>query len=110
MIELEYDEAVALLDRAVAEQGEDHRADDQYFKGGQPHCIIGHVLAYKGLDVNTPEYGGEFPYEGREVQDLKLLYCDGRTRELLLRAQEYQDQGRYWGDAVREAKRETGGL
>lgn len=109
MIELEYDEAVALLDRAVAEQGEEHLAEDHYFKDGEPHCIIGHVLAYKGLDINSSEYEGEFPYEGVGVHRIRGLRCDGRTSRLLSLAQEYQDQGRYWGDAVADAKRKTEG-
>lgn len=107
MIELEYDETVALLDRAVAEMGEDHTAGDQYFKDGQPHCIVGHVLAYKGLDINSSEYGGEFPFEGAAVDEIRMLHCDDKSMELLTRVQDFQDEGWYWGNAVEDAKIET---
>lgn len=107
MIELEYDEAVALLDRAVAEQGAEHTAGGIYFEEGRPHCIVGHVLAYKGLDINSDEYEGEFPYENTEVQEIPTLVADEKTMKLLATAQECQDTGGYWGDAVQEAKRVT---
>lgn len=107
MIELEYDETVALLDRAVAEMGEDHTAGDQYFKDGQPHCIVGHVLAYKGLDINSSEYGGEFPYEGVAVHGIRTLHCDEKSIDLLTRVQNLQDEGWYWGNAVKDAKIEA---
>lgn len=111
LIKLGYDEALALLKRAVAEQGEDHRAADHYFENGQPHCIVGHVLSYKGLDVCTPEYDGEFPFEGRSIGELPVFeWEDQRTRLLLVKAQDYQDCGRYWGDAVREAEETVGVL
>lgn len=104
MIELDYDETLSLLNRAVAEKGEDYTADDQYFKDGQPHCIVGHVLAYKGLDINSSEYEGEFPYEGMAVHEIRTLYCDEKAMHLLTLVQEYQDEGWYWGEAVNDAK------
>lgn len=113
-IKLGYDEAIELLDRAVKEKGADyiyeHRADEAsedaclYFYDGKPSCIVGHVLAYKGL---TGEQAELLDFEGTGIFYLQgngYLDVDERTLKTLARAQQDQDHGNSWGVAVQHAK------
>jgi hypothetical protein len=113
-LELTYDEAVELLDRAVAEKGADFVYDrgpdghDEclYLHGNEPGCIVGHVLVYKGVDLELiRELEGIGVWSLDEY--LPQLKTDGRTRRLLGAAQGKQDSGQTWGDSVAKAKAEV---
>jgi hypothetical protein len=69
-----------------------------------PSCIVGHVLASKGLTMDR--------LHGRErnlytdVQGLidgEILEVDNETQALLTIAQEKQDEGVPWGESVKDA-------
>jgi hypothetical protein len=106
---LSYEEALDLLNRAIAEKGADYvyqrTADDDscaYFKNGEPSCIVGHVLAYKGV---TQE---DLPENKNTAIVIALRIAqDDRTERLLDSAQSYQDTGTPWGDAVKSALEDT---
>lgn len=108
---LTYTEAVALLDRAVAERGEDYvypeeertaMGDCRYFFDGHPSCIIGHVLAYKGIGAEQiKDYEGK--YVGAVISKFFVPAID--VALLFTEAQSMQDNGHSWGQAVSEAKR-----
>lgn len=115
-IEITLDEAKDLLARAVEEKGSTYvyeqvvndLGDSQclYFNPATraPSCIVGHVLAYKGVtyddmfanDVNTFA-------SVATLADTEFIKVDNKTQALLSIAQGEQDQGQTWGNAVQEA-------
>lgn len=108
---LTYKEAVELLDRAVAERGEDYVYPDEertwvedcrYFFDGHPSCIIGHVLAYKGIGAEQAR-----DCEGTDAGVVISKFFEPETdvKLLFLRAQGMQDRRYPWGHAVFSAKR-----
>jgi hypothetical protein len=112
MITLTYDEAVALLLRAVAEKGEDYVYPDsereggesynmcQYAYDGRPSCIVGYVLAASGYDISTLSNKGIDSL----IDSGKVKVEDEETESLLFRTQNMQDRRTPWGAAVREAR------
>ncbi len=100
------DQTIELLQRAVTEKGDGHRAqcqyqkrDDEGEKTGQPICIVGHVLAYTGL-LNQAR-------EGERVFGLPVSITDQFTPaalEALNVAQLEQDDAKTWGEALIAAK------
>lgn len=115
-LDLTYDEARELLRRAVAEKGAYHvykpeQDTCQYFDGDTPSCIVGLVLAYKGVR-RIPDDPGHSGLIGNYLTFQTLansldLPLDGRTIALLDRAQSNQDSGMRWGDAVIQAEQLT---
>lgn len=113
-IDISFDEASSLLDRAVSEKGESyvHRSsilefdwlDCAYFNSdGTPSCLVGHVLAYKGLTLNDL---GRYNV-GVGIEELVrngIIKIDDRTETLLDAAQCGQDTGVPWGMAVADAR------
>lgn len=105
-LKLSYDEALELLNKAVEDKGEDYiylppgRDGCVYFNKGKPSCIVGHVLAAKGVkstDLNSA-------YNGSGVTTLDIAE-DERASLLLIQAQLTQDGGEPWGEAVKTAVR-----
>lgn len=122
-IELTYDRAVELLDRAVAEKGEEYvyeipysPGECAYFHDERPGCIVGHVLAYAGLERDDLRGRESLTFPGALRGDLNVmagpdslaeygvLSADDRTVTLLAEAQSKQDEGTPWYDAVEVAK------
>lgn len=113
-VQLSYESAQTLLRRAVMEKGADHRfepevpdeADSYYYfhpDTGQPGCIVGHVLAYRGItpeDLADANSGTGF---GSLLRATKVVACDPLARTLLITAQDEQDAGYTWGEAVKIA-------
>jgi hypothetical protein len=112
-----YEEAVQLLEKAVADRGADYvYAKDpkalrtsfwrcvNVFVDGTPGCIIGQILAYKGFW----DQEGAALYEGTvTVSDLiveGVIEADDATAELLSAVQRNQDNGVSWGEAVSRAR------
>ena len=106
---IEYAEAVELLQRAVAEKGADYVYDPDsanpgsygcaYFQqDGTPSCLVGHVIAYKGLTKGLLGV-----WNGSDVDLLVergFLDLDERAQWLLANAQNLQDNGKSWGEAL----------
>lgn len=113
-IEITYDEAVDLLKLAVEERGADYvyprsnrDAFDSgcvYFEGTTPSCIVGHVLAYKDVDGLDLRYANEIGIANLAsfVDNIDLV-IDERTVSLLEKAQDAQDSGKTWGEALAAA-------
>lgn len=99
---LDVDEAIALLNRAVQEKGEDYVYPETrcvYFMDEEPGCIIGHVLSYKGVSKSDLGF-----YNLSPVMHLDVA-ADGDTLFLLKEVQRLQDTHFKWGEAVEHAKR-----
>lgn len=127
---IDYEDAVLLLKQIVADRGEDWVYPDfnecqecsdlrgegedaycdwhmnegcRYFtEQGQPACIVGEFFSR----TLQPEDLNRFYLEGRTVTDaLQFLpmEVDEQTRGLLLVAQQRQDLGHSWGDALTRA-------
>lgn len=100
--------AMSLLWRAVAEKGENRRSPCQYVFEDvdvplSPACIVGHVLAYVGVPLETlraRNHTGIFAM----CSTLPVRITDD-ARLVLAEAQHQQDAGASWGDAVRVARR-----
>lgn len=104
--EVDVPEAIALLERAVKERGEDYVYPDaersaygecQYFIGRAPGCLIGLVMTYVGADAEDANEG-----EGVSSQNWPVNLTPGAISVFSL-AQEVQDQGGTWGQAFAEA-------
>lgn len=117
-LELSYTDALRYLEKAVAEKGEDYQYADfrgglttscVYFRGDQPSCIVGHVLYYNGMTRN--ELNRDIrDFNRSSVQTLSnqgFIAVDNDTRHLLQRAQNLQDNGVPWGQAVEGAHRKA---
>lgn len=112
-VTIEFDEAIALLKRAVEEKGADYQylappASPEkgtngtcvYFYDGKPSCIVGHVLAYKGMTAE--EIGDNNAGSGvYSLSQLGIIEVDEVTREFLVQVQQEQDLGVTWGDSLR---------
>lgn len=116
-----YEDALGLLKRQVEKKGADYVYTDHYWictladpnpvtGEPEPRCIVGHVYVDIGVPAEdlVPVRGPV----GRESVDLGATYgvhFEPEARALLLRAQENQDHGSPWGDAVRDAEAEVKG-
>lgn len=122
MTNLNYQQALDLLNRAVEEKGADYVYPEEekrnwknipggavcsyYVSNGEarPSCIIGHVIEYLGLrDQFLPIQG---QYEGKSgVSALNALgvRITRRADVLLDTVQSEQDSGHPWGEAVEQA-------
>ena len=134
---LSYEDVAAILNQAVAERGADwtyptpetcptcrsgnyfeqepcdwHYAEScRYFTyQKEPCCIVGYVID-KVVDtskLNTYVFEGENAQNALfTLQMWEELTLDSRTVELLLVAQQEQDNHKAWGDAVRIAMERT---
>lgn len=139
MTVINYDRALELLKKAIADKGDGYvypRAMTEgcvYVIGGQPSCIVGHVIGYEMPklipiievwerkeaehvyvdDGYEPDYS---LYEGNpgntSVIDLRAsigatedlsLRFTPKAEKLLSRVQEFQDSGLTWGLSLQEA-------
>jgi hypothetical protein len=113
-VEITLDEAKELLGRAVKEKGADFvyqpitdmgRTQCAYFDPSDkaPSCLVGHVLAYKGLTYERLESTSSVVTEVQELVEEGHIKVDNETLALLTVAQVEQDQGQTWGRALEEA-------
>lgn len=116
------EEALALLERAVAEKGEDYvypdhgRADTDYRTSHgscvyqtrhtkQPACIVGHVLDYAGRLGDVVEAGlNQNGVTRLTVAGFGLKVFTHRAGQVLGKAQSSQDNGGSWGEALAAAR------
>lgn len=125
---IDADMAIALLERAVQEMGADHvyqRVHGEfdrigeatmcaYQHDGRPSCIVGHALSYAGVTI---EQLREMDEAADEVTSVEALYGDDllpveMTDDAVTvfeAAQQAQDNGAPWGEAL-EAARKAAGL
>ena len=120
-----YGEVLAILNEAVAERGADWTYPEQgecqtcaneepcdwhcsegcrYFTyDKQPCCLVGYFID-KAIDTSKLEtewIEGEFAGAAlKTLEDWEELSLDERSKELLVRAQSYQDSYKTWGEAV----------
>ena len=117
MIELTRTQTIELLERAVEEQGADHTAhceymvaewvDDGEVNWTGPQCIVGFVVHY--LDetdetlrrLNTDYQGNRVVAINFDELGMKL---ELGVVELLDTAQQHQDEGLVWSEALEAAK------
>jgi hypothetical protein len=114
-VEITLDEAKTLLARAVEERGADYTyqmltigdsALCAYFdpETKAPSCIVGQVLAYKGVTFEAMVAQDKNVYASAgTLIDTKFVKADNETRALLEIVQSEQDAGMPWGRAVEEA-------
>jgi hypothetical protein len=106
--------AIAALEEAVAEKGEDYvyRTDNPggqcyYSVDGEPSCIVGHVFAKLDQELFRDVADWEARYhQSMSVRTVRTRWpsrMDYDALEALSMAQVYQDAGRTWGQAVKAA-------
>jgi hypothetical protein len=104
-----------LLREVVAEKGSDYVDETQSTRGcvytheGKPSCLIGHVLHRFGYSVeNLHGFDMRGEYIGsngiHEIIKDRLVPADDVALKTLRAAQEEQDDGMPWGDALAEAE------
>lgn len=115
---LDYHETVELLNRAVAEKGDDYIDPTShdfigcaYFNNdGSPSCIVGHVLAYAG--ITAADMGGFNGYAAsfviRHLQP-RLTFTPGAAA-VLEAAQRLQDHGTTWRQTADRAANDPDGV
>lgn len=118
-IELTADKARQYMREAVEDAGADyvyrqHHSECLYVVGGEPACLIGHVLIKAGVGVEEfPTREGDDPLgllgfrEGqkgraREREQLSGIAANESVARALTAAQEMQDAGATWGSALEE--------
>lgn len=123
-IEIDYDKAIELLERAVAEKGADYvyasfakevsKNDSTCLyvdpETGAPSCIVGHVVSYLDSDL-LPEIS---EWETEATDDTTVFSLAGRLEDrlhfteralaTLTLAQQSQDNGITWGRALEYAR------
>jgi hypothetical protein len=117
---IDAEEALALLERAVAEKGENYIDPNSettgciYFdyQSHQPCCIVGHLLHYKG--VGYDDLGHSLNMDGPVVgvNEHISIFTD-LAQLILVSAQLAQDRGDTWGEALEKARlslEETAGV
>lgn len=133
---LNYDEAVLILDKAVKERGEDwvfpeyndcptcrvadwedyepcpwhYSGGCRYFSDdGEPACLVGYVI-HEAIDhsqLNMMDIEAQQALDALKIlNNWGVLSVDERTAELLYKAQQLQDSGVSWGQAVSQAMQE----
>lgn len=109
--------AMRLLEEVVAAKGEDYvyvpRSSDgacTYLHGRKPGCIVGHVLIRHGVPVEVirkwEDRSADSLYHGGGLPNAATLtpLTDEPTAVILQQAQEIQDQGKPWGEALLKAR------
>lgn len=112
---LTVDRTLQLLREAVAEKGPDFVYKDlsgtpadsfaecRYVHGDEPGCLVGNVLFRHGIPlVRMQDFEGEGA--GRVVRELVDTY-ESPAPSVLVAAQETQDSGGTWGEALDNAER-----
>lgn len=114
-----YEDAVALIERAVAEKGKDfeyeqakftsdhdgHAFEDYaYFDGeGKPSCIVGHAFSYLGItseDIGSHNTSTTARPACMFLEREHGFSFDEEAKGLFYKAQDRQDQGDQWSVAL----------
>ena len=121
-MQLTYTEALELANAAVAEMGEGYiyinpmgevagdtpePIDCVYFDEitGLPSCIVGRVLAAKGITESNigPHKGSYSTWVIEHLEGKGIITVDSAAKDFLDRIQYDQDRGKPWGDAIADA-------
>ena len=107
---IDRDEAISLLEKQVEKKGAGHKSQCIYFDSlGEPQCIIGHVLDDLGFTKGDLYGCNGTTFYAIVTGDIKMYMdnpFDGRVEftnmaaEVLIKAQNVQDEGRTWGEAL----------
>lgn len=101
---LSYEEARDLAITVAQRRGPNHRdrRGGQYFRNGRPACLVGAMMAEKGIDATTLTESNSDNITSPGVMGV-FGAADGRGEDFLLALQIQNDQGELWFDAVRYA-------
>lgn len=126
LVTLDFNEAVELAKRAVAEKGEDYTYEQGAYGRclnfnictSAPSCIVGHILAYKGMTY-AQMLGREAAHNDNCMLANRVDYnnsgictligdglvevADTKTEHFLSELQQLQDSGTSWGKSLRSA-------
>ncbi|MFF1701223.1 hypothetical protein [Streptomyces sp. NPDC058252] len=119
-VEITLDESKKYLGEAVNAKGADYVYKNvtnpdsgletcAYFdpKTKKPSCIVGHVLASKGVTFDRLDGRDRNLYTNVQgLIDAEIIEVDNETQALLALAQNAQDLGETWGDALEKALNE----
>lgn len=125
---IDYDEAVALLKRAVEEKGADYvypisaSGSCEYVRVGEASCIVGHVINYVSPEALAvigvlENHNRSWPVADMQVERIENLYRElsreayetlpvkftRKATEFLGEAQSRQDAGYSWGETLARA-------
>lgn len=124
---IDADMAIALLERAAQEKGADHvykrvpSGSDihgeasmcNYEHNGRPSCIVGHALHYAGVTIEQlRKMDSDLKVSSIDMlyaEDLLPIEMTDDAADLFKAAQDAQDEGMPWGEAV-AARRKAAGL
>lgn len=104
------DEAIELLERAVAEKGGDYKnpvcvlfEDD-----GPPCCLIGHALAYLGVgfEHHVSTFAGH--YQSYDVRKAGIADLNDEATRVFEIAQGSADSDKTWGETLEYTKERLG--
>lgn len=75
----------------------------RYVMDGKPSCLVGHALVRAGCEISILE---DLDSPGVSAVDLRshLTWVTDGASEVFFAAQQVQDDGRTWGDAIGAAK------
>lgn len=107
-VKLTYEEALALLERAVEERGAEHSTDSEgcvyQDPVGNPSCLVGLALSYVGWKPGSKTINEtRFFALARNIHPEDFILPD-KAFALLVSAQDYQDAKMTWGSALERAK------
>jgi hypothetical protein len=113
-VSINYEEARALLEKAIADKGEDWVYPDwtsncvYFYADGTPACIIGHALSYAGVTLQELGSGNEIDVDAL-ARSYGWVAMDEDAIKLFEVVQEEQDRGKPWGEAYQAGLDQTGG-
>jgi len=111
MITLTNEQVTSLIEAAVVEKGENYiyerpigAEDCLYVHGEQPGCIVGHVLHAAGVRLAAlwVREGMSARVLIEELKDQEVISMSGEAVVALRRAQQEQDYGGTWGEALQK--------
>lgn len=105
-------ETLRELKEIVAEYGPDTTRQCTYTKEDEagalaPHCIVGVFLSRHGITVDTLSAINGEPVESHHTRDVLETHgvnLDPQSAAILQTAQEHQDSGEPWAEAIKEAE------
>ena len=117
MIELTYDQARKLVEAQIEAEGADYvypsrevegqKGRCQYFRDGEPSCIVGRVLAEVGVTEDQIGYNDMAENVLKKLQYEGVLIAEPKAKLFLQYIQRRQDNAIPWGEAYAMALEEA---